>query len=231
MRMRATRTRTGSHTRLGQDTWVKSPKKGAARPSPDASCIYLPREFERCHHPLRGFHSAQVRLMRRILRIVVGNLAASFVAGFVISIALALKLSSDLGQGSRLALAGTVLFGVYVAFLALLPGICGIIYAERTGGRSVLFYAAGGNLAGIVAYGLYALILVVSAGTAKDFLGGRPLVAHAISVALLFGGPGLVGGLVYWLIAGRSASRGREGNCRGRLTHCNAETSAVQHSM
>jgi hypothetical protein len=33
--------------------------------------------------------------MRRILRIVAGYLAASFVAGFVYSIALALKLSSD----------------------------------------------------------------------------------------------------------------------------------------
>jgi len=57
------------------------------------------------------------------------------VAGFVYSIALALKFSSGVGQGLRLALAGTVLFGVYVAFLALLPGIGGIIYAERTGAR------------------------------------------------------------------------------------------------
>ena len=96
--------------------------------------------------------------MRRFLKIVVGYLAASLVAGFVYSIALALKFSSGVGQGLRLALAGTVLFGVYVAFLVLLPGIGGIIYAERTGARSVLFYAAGGALAGIVSYGLYALI-------------------------------------------------------------------------
>ena len=145
--------------------------------------------------------------MRRFLKIVVGYLAASLVAGFVYSIALAFKFSSGVGQGSRLALAGTALFGVYVAFLASLPGIGGIIYAERAGARSVLFYAAGGALAGIVSYGLYALILVASAGTAKDFLGGSPLTLLATSIVLLFGGPGLIGGFVYWLIAGRSAGR------------------------
>jgi len=145
--------------------------------------------------------------MRRFLKIVVGYLAASLVAGFVYSIALAFKFSSGVGQGSRLALAGTALFSVYVAFLALLPGIGGIMYAERAGARSVVFYAAGGALAGIVSYGLYALILVASAGTAKDFLGGSPLTLLATSIVLLFGGPGLIGGFVYWLIAGRSAGR------------------------
>jgi hypothetical protein len=137
----------------------------------------------------------------------VAAISASLAAGLIYSFALAFKYSSGAVQGSVIALAGTVLFATYVAILALLPAILGIIYAERTGARSIFFYAAGGVFVGIVSYGLYAIVLILSAGTAKGFFGGSNAAQVTISLILLFGAPGFVGGLMYWLIAGRNAGR------------------------
>jgi hypothetical protein len=107
-------------------------------------------------------------------------------------------------HGIGLTFGLAVLMGLCAALLALLSGVVGIIFTERTGTRSVVFYAAGGVLAGIISYCLYALILVMSAGTTKGFGPPAPVALH---IVLVFGGPGIVGGLVYWLIAGRRAGR------------------------
>ena len=145
--------------------------------------------------------------MRRFSEIVLGYLAASLAAGLIYSIAIVFKYSSVAAQGSGIALEGTILFGMYVAILALLPAIVGISYAERTSARSMLFYTSGGVCVGIASYGLYAIFLILSAGTMKSFFGSANTAQLAISLLLLFGGPGFVGGLTYWLIAGRNAGR------------------------
>jgi hypothetical protein len=94
-----------------------------------------------------------------------------------------------------------------VAIFAILPSIPGIIYAERIHARSIFFYASGGVLVGWVSYGLYALLLILEAGTTKGFIRDGEQVTFWLTLNLLFGGPGLVGGLVYWLVAGRTAGR------------------------
>ena len=69
--------------------------------------------------------------------------------------------------------------------------------------RHVALYGAGGALVGIAAYGLYALLMILAAGTAEGFVGD--LGGFVAGVTAVFGGAGLIGGVVYWLIAGRSA--------------------------
>jgi hypothetical protein len=149
-----------------------------------------------------------LEMAQRVTVILAGYLAASLAAGLVFSVVLAAKYSDSIGNGAGLLIAGTVLIAIYAAILALLPAFLGIIYAERTGVTSILYYAVGGALAGIVAYGLFALLLISSAGTTKGFGSENPS-QFLLSWIVGFGAPGLAGGLVYWLVAGRKAGQGR----------------------
>jgi hypothetical protein len=147
-------------------------------------------------------------MAQRVTAILAGYLAACLAASLVFSVVLAAKYSDSIGKGAGLLIGGTVLIAIYAAILALLPGLLGIIHAERTGVTSILYYAVGGALTGIVAYGLFALLLIWSAGTAKGFVSGDP-AQFLLSWIVLFGAPGLAGGLVYWLVAGRKTGQGR----------------------
>jgi hypothetical protein len=98
-----------------------------------------------------------------------------------------------------------VLLAVYVAIAALLPSVLAISYAEYARVRHAALYGIGGALVGIAAYGLYALMMILAAGTAEGFIPVGHFGGFAAAVTALFGGPGLIGGVIYWLIAGRSA--------------------------
>jgi hypothetical protein len=141
-------------------------------------------------------------MAQRVIVILAGYLAACLAVGLVMSVDLAAKYSDSAGKAAGLLIAGAVLIAFYAAILALLPAFLGIVYAERTGVTSILYYAVGGGVTGIVAYGLFALLLILGAGTAKGFVSGHPAL-FLLSWIVSFGAPGLVGGLVYWLVAGR----------------------------
>jgi hypothetical protein len=145
-------------------------------------------------------------LMRHDLAILVGYLAASLAAGLIYSMVFLLGY----GGGANIILPGSVGFGFLVAIFAMLPSILGIIYAERTNARSVLFYASGGVLVGWISCGLYLLPFILGPRAANGLFGygndAEP-VPVLLRMNLFFGGPGLVGGLLYWLVAGRNAGR------------------------
>jgi hypothetical protein len=141
--------------------------------------------------------------MRRDLAILLGYLAASLAAGLIYSVVFAFYYRA----GVDVVLPLTVGFGFLVAIFSMPPSILGIIYAERIHARSIFFYASGGVLVGWVSYGLYALLLIFGAGTTKGFIRDGEQVKFWLTLNLLFGGPGLVGGLVYWLVAGRRPRR------------------------
>src|SRR5262245_55233756 len=117
-------------------------------------------------------------MARRVTAILAGYLAACVTPTLVYSVVLAAKYSDSIGKGAGLFVGGTLLIAIYVAILALLPGLLGIIYAERMGVTSIFYYAIGGAITGIAAYGLFALLLIWSAGTAKGFVSGNP--AHFV---------------------------------------------------
>jgi hypothetical protein len=160
---------------------------------------------------------------RRISMIAFGYLAACLAGGLVYLIALAIiaimnpmnpkgpAFAFEEGVrgvifGAGMIVALDMLLALYGAIFAFLPALVGIIYAERHTVRSAFFYGAGGIVVGIASYALFALVLILQAGTAKGFFGD--MTAWAImSLILVFGVPGMAGGLVYWLIAGRNAGR------------------------
>ena len=157
-------------------------------------------------------------MIYRFAVIVGGYVAACLVAGLVFLLALALKHHHKLeGPGSLeapgsllsevLIFIGLIIFiGSYVGFFALPAAPPGIIYAERKGVSSIIYYAIGGVVTGIVSYGLYALLLILGAGTAKGFVGEDPL-GFVMTWIAGFGLWGLLSGLTYWLVAGRGARR------------------------
>jgi len=81
----------------------------------------------------------------------------------------------------------------FVAVLALLPTIPLIVYSERRGMRSFWFYAIAGALIGPVSF----LLLTRALAHSFVFPGWETCLLTAFS--------GLFGGLIYWLMAGRSA--------------------------
>ena len=148
-------------------------------------------------------------MAQRVTVIFAGYLGACLAAGLVFSVVLAARYSDSIGKGAGLLITGTVLIAIYAVIVALLPAFLGIIYAERAGVNSILYYAVGGALTGIVAYGfLFAPLLISSAGTTKGFVAGNP-AQFLLSWIVLFGASGLAGGLVYWLVAGRKTGQGR----------------------
>ncbi|MGU3401436.1 hypothetical protein ACLBWS_17145 [Brucellaceae bacterium D45D] len=94
----------------------------------------------------------------------------------------------------------TVFVGGFVmAFLAggisLLPTVVAVIIAEIRGYRSSIFYAIFGGVIGLASAGA-----IVPFNDSRDF-------SYMSLLVLASACAGIVGGFVYWLIAGRNAGR------------------------
>src|SRR5258705_12790688 len=89
----------------------------------------------------------------------------------------------------------------YAGAAALLPAFCAIVLAEAARIRSVLYYAIGGALIGLAAF--YSVALSETLENTTDI---AP-VGHTLELAAA---AGIVGVLVYWLIAGRRAGAWHE---------------------
>lgn len=136
-------------------------------------------------------------LLGRIFVILFALFCASVAASAVLTVAVLSREWNDLLQlswetGSLAVVVG--LGGMVISAVALVPVLVAVGFAEAFSWRSVLFYAGLGLALGLWAYfGGYDL---VDTGISRD---------TEISAAA-----GIVGGLVYWLIAGRRAGVWRE---------------------
>ena len=99
-------------------------------------------------------------------------------------------------QGLRIVIGFGFLF---VSGFALLPALIVVLITEALSIRSVLAYAIGGALVGVAGY----LSMVPYDPATMRFDG---IVRRHLEIMT---GAGIVGGLVYWLIAGRGAGRWR----------------------
>lgn len=139
----------------------------------------------------------------RILVILFAFLCASLSAGLVVTLAVLMPAWSDLAIGPvEEGLIGLALtFGfLFLSGTALLPGLVLIAVAEVLSLRGALFYASIGALTGVAVYaslGHFDSQTWSFAGLAR-----RELEIMAAA--------GIVGGWVYWLLAGRNAGRWRE---------------------
>jgi hypothetical protein len=141
-------------------------------------------------------------LIGRLFVIVFGFLVACFVAGLIVVGAILFPEFSDLGEGpiDQGALDIIIGFGfIFVSGFALIPTLLIALITEAFSIRSVLAYAIGGGLVGLACY----LGLIPFDPDTYHFEG---IVRRHLEIMT---GAGIVGGLVYWMIAGRNAGAWR----------------------
>jgi len=170
------------------------------------------REVSRLVAPSPDGHrqfAARSPVTSRVLIILGGYLAACLAAALALSSAYAVSLAGGVGgpiEFIGLVIAFEFFLTGFVLIFALLPSLLAIICAEYVGARSIVCYCGVGALVGVAAYGLFALLEILAAGTEEGILPPtEQLGGFGMALIALFGGPGLVGGVIYWLIAGRTA--------------------------
>ncbi|MGJ4880325.1 hypothetical protein [Bradyrhizobium sp. HKCCYLRH3097] len=142
-------------------------------------------------------------LIGRLVVIAFAFLAACFLAGLIVVTAVLFPEFSDLGNGPIDQGAFEVIIGfgfIFVSGFALIPALLIALITEAFSIRSVLAYAIGGGVVGAACY----LGLVPFDPETFRFEG---IVRRHLEILT---GAGIVGGLVYWLIAGRNAGCWRE---------------------
>jgi hypothetical protein len=141
-------------------------------------------------------------LIGRLFVVFFAFLAACFAAGMIVVGAVLYPEFSDLGggpidQGSIDVLLG---FGfIFLSGFALLPALVVVLITEAFYIRSVLVYAVGGAIVGAACY----LGLVPFDTETLQFDG---IVRRHLEIMT---GAGIVAGLIYWMIAGRTAGAWR----------------------
>jgi hypothetical protein len=141
-------------------------------------------------------------LIGRFFAILFGFLAACFVAGAVVVWALLfpemVELSLDPVGGDALNI--IIGFGfVLLSGFALLPALVAVLITEAFSIRHVLAYALAGGAAGLACY----LAFIPFDTVTMTFEG---IVRRHLEV---MSGAGILGGVVYWMIAGRNAGAWR----------------------
>jgi hypothetical protein len=143
-------------------------------------------------------------LIGRIFVIFFALIAAIMVAGIVLSIGIVAPewpwLDSD--PLERVMFFTVSFFATsYVGATAFVPALLLILFAEIARMRSVLYYGVAGAVVGLASYFGSDIELRLE-NTTDVAPAGHPLQLAAAA--------GIIGGLAYWLIAGRNAGRWRE---------------------
>jgi hypothetical protein len=141
-------------------------------------------------------------LIGRLFVILFAFLAACFVAGMIVVGAIMFPEFSDLGAGPVDPGVLNVILGfgfIFVSGFALVPAMLVAAITEAFYIRGALTYAVGGGLVGLACY----LGLVPFDTEQLHFEG---IVRRHLEIMT---GAGIVAGVVYWMIAGRSAGAWR----------------------
>ena len=143
-------------------------------------------------------------LFGRIIVIVFALILAIIAAGITLAIAIVAPdwAGVDADPVERLSFFIVSFFATsFVGAVAILPAALLIVIAEAARLRSFLYYGVGGALVGLASY--YGSDISVRLENTTD-------VAPVANALQLAAAAGIIGGLVYWLIAGRNAGRWRE---------------------
>jgi hypothetical protein len=142
-------------------------------------------------------------LIGRLIVIFFGFLAACLVAGMIVVFAVLFPEMSDLDTGSIDQNAINIVLGfgfIFISGFALLPAMLVVLITEAFYIRGVLTYALGGAVVGLACY----LGLVPFDPATMHFEG---IIRRHLEIMT---GAGIVGGLIYWMIAGRNAGAWRQ---------------------
>ena len=142
-------------------------------------------------------------LIGRLFVILFGFLASCLVAGMIVVGAVLYPELSDLDTGPIDQSAVNVVLGfgfIFLSGFALLPALIVVLITEAFYVRGVLTYAVGGAIVGAACY----LGLIPFDPDTMHFDG---IVRRHLEIMT---GAGIVAGLIYWMIAGRTAGAWRE---------------------
>jgi hypothetical protein len=142
--------------------------------------------------------------LSRIARMAAAYLSASFAAGCIL--AAAIGISTVGVQGVELATLPYrgVATGIFVAVFASVPAAVAIIYGESHGYRSLRFHAGAGAATGAISALGWPLLLSSASPRGLQWPTAEGAAALGVWFSVL-AIAGLVGGLTYWVVAGRSA--------------------------
>ena len=140
--------------------------------------------------------------MQLIVRFFV-TLFAFWVASLVAAAVMVLGAAPELPRADDFPLLTVFIVTVsaFVAAFSFVPAVIAILVTETFGLRSVLFHALAGGLIGLFC------------GYSLGFIGPLPRFDFDMPLGTnfeLLAAAGIAAGLVYWLIAGRSAGLWRE---------------------
>jgi len=145
----------------------------------------------------------------RLAVILLGYICAALAASAFINVLMFGPLGTEPDGSVAPALFFTVPFmALFVAYFAFLPSLLVVLAMEFLGRRDWLTYALGGG-----AVALVAVAVLFSGGGIWQGFGEEGVDLPPLDeprMALLFVGAGLVGGIAYWLIAGRLAGSWRQ---------------------
>jgi len=143
-------------------------------------------------------------LLGRILVIIFGLLIAIIVAGITLAIGIVAPdwAGADSDPFERVMFFAVSFFATsFVGAVAILPAAIVIAISEVARMRSFIYYGVGGALVALASY--YGSDISVQLENTTD-------VTPVASALQLAAAAGILGGLAYWLIAGRNAGRWRE---------------------
>jgi len=143
-------------------------------------------------------------MLGRILVIFFALIVAMMVAGIVLAIGILVPDKSwlDADPVERMMFFTVSFFATsFIGASAFVPAVLLIVVAEVMRLRSLLYYAAAGAVVGLTSY--FGSNVELRLENTTDV---SP-VFHPLQLAAA---AGIVGGLVYWLLAGRNAGRWRE---------------------
>jgi hypothetical protein len=141
-------------------------------------------------------------LICRLFVIFFAFLAACFVAGMVVVVAILFPAFSDLGAGPVDPGALNIILGfgfIFISGFALVPAMIVVLITEAFQIRGALTYAVGGGIVGLACY----LGLVQFDAEQLRFEG---IVRRHLEIMT---GAGILAGVIYWMIAGRNAGAWR----------------------
>jgi hypothetical protein len=142
-------------------------------------------------------------LLGRIVVIFFALILASMAAGVALSVGIISPdwAGADSDPFERITFFVFAFFATsFVGAAAALPALALIVFAEAARMRSVLFYGVAGAVVGLAAY--FGSDISSRLDNTTDVVP----VGHALQLAAA---AGIIGGLVYWLIAGRKAGAWR----------------------
>jgi hypothetical protein len=143
-------------------------------------------------------------LLGRIIVICFAFIVASTAAGIALAIGIISPdwAGADSDPFERISFFAFAFFATsFVGAAATLPALVLIVLAEAARMRSLLYYGVAGAVVGLAAY--FGSDISARLDNTTDVVP----VGHALQLAAA---AGIIGGLVYWLIAGRKAGAWRD---------------------